>query len=120
MSEFFDSDESNAHLELMRLRSQAYSSLYGYAGIAINPHSHISLFDFDLAMPLPPQHLDKISEFFDGSITWESELPPSLRLAKNWDGSVQNLNRVNANLYLIYHQVCMPALKNTLHNLTSF
>jgi len=105
MLDFFDAEESNAHLELMRLRSQAYSSLYGYAGTAINPYSHISLFDFDLSLPLSEQHLDKISEFHQGLINWESELPAALKLGRSWDGSLLNLNRVTANLYLIYHQV---------------
>jgi hypothetical protein len=116
--EFFDSEESNAHLELMRLRSQAYSSLYGYAGVAINPYSHISLFDFDLAVPLSQQHLDKMDEFYRGLLCWRKDLPPALKLGRNWDGSMLNLNRVNANLHLIYHQVrslvpdwAMPCLR---------
>jgi hypothetical protein len=103
--EFFDPQESNIHLELMRLRSQAYSSLYGYAGTAVNPYSYISLFDFELSLPLSQQHLDKISEFHQALISWESELPSTLKIVRGWDGSRTNLNSVNANLYLIYHQV---------------
>lgn len=105
MMEFFDSDESNAHLELMRLRGQAYSSLYGYAGTAINPYSHISLFDFDLGDSLSQQHLDKMDEFHQGLISWRQELLTKLKLARSWDGSMLNLNRVTANLHLVYHQV---------------
>ena len=104
--DFFDSDESNAHLELMRLRGQAYSSLYGYAGTAINPYSHISLFNFDLGNSLSQQHLDKMDEFHQGLIAWQKDLLPKLKLIRSWDGSLMNLNRVNASLYLIYHQVC--------------
>lgn len=89
----------------MRLRSQAYSSLYGYAGTAINPHSHISLFNFDLGNTLSQQHLDKMGEFHQGLIDWETELLVKLRLVRSWDGSLLNLNQVNASLYLIYHQV---------------
>ncbi|EXJ78276.1 hypothetical protein A1O3_09437 [Capronia epimyces CBS 606.96] len=105
MLEFFDAEDSNIHLELMRLRSQAYSSLYGYAGTAVNPYSYISLFDFELSRPLSRQHLDKISEFHQALLGWENELPPALKVVRGWDGSWTNLNRVNANLYLIYHQV---------------
>lgn len=103
--DFFDSDESNAHLELMRLRGQAYSSLYGYAGTAINPYSHISLFNFDLGNSLSQQHLDKMDEFHQGLIAWQKDLSPKLKLIRSWDASLMNLNRVNASLYLIYHQV---------------
>lgn len=103
--EFFDPEESNIHVELMRLRSQAYSSLYGYAGTAINPYSYISLFDFELSLSLPQQHLDKITEFHQALVSWENELPPAMKIVSGWDGSRTNLNRVNANLYLIYHQV---------------
>lgn len=89
----------------MRLRSQGYSSLYGYAGTAINPYSHISLFDFDLSHTLSPQLLDKMTEFRQGLAIWESDLPAALRQLHNWDGSIQNLSQVTVNLYLIYHQV---------------
>jgi len=103
--EFFDPEESNAHLEIMRLRGQTYSSLYGYAGTAINPYSHISLFDFDLGSRLSQQHLDKMEEFHLGLLTWHQDLPVQLQLARSWDGSLMNLNRVTASLHLIYHQV---------------
>ena len=105
MLDFFDSDESNAYLELMRLRGQALSSLYGYAGTAINPHSHISLFDFDLGNSLPQQHLDKMFEFHQAFIAWQEGLPTKLKLVQVADGTRFNLSRVNASLYLIYHQV---------------
>ncbi len=105
MLDFFDSEELNAHLELMRLRGQALSSLYGYAGTAINPHSHISLFDFDLGNSLPQQHLDKIFEFHQAFIAWQESLPTKLKLVQVADGTMLNLSRVNASLYLIYHQV---------------
>lgn len=103
--DFFDSDESNSHLELMRLRGQAYSSLYGYAGTAINPYPHISLFNFDLGNTLSQQHLDKMDEFHQGLIAWKSELSAKLTVMRSWDGSLLNLNQVNASLHLIYHQV---------------
>lgn len=89
----------------MRLRSQAYSSLYGYAGTAINPYSYISLFDFDLGHALTQQHLDKMDEFHRGLVSWQTELPETYRLIRSWDGSMLNFNRVNANLHLIHHQV---------------
>lgn len=108
MLEFFDDQESNIHLELMRLRSQAYSSLYGYAGTAINPYSNISLFDFNLGDSLSQQHLDKIHEFNRALNTWECDLPTAMRIARSWDGSMMNINRINANMYLIYHQVMLP------------
>jgi hypothetical protein len=103
--DFFDSEESNAHLEVMRLRGQTLSSLYGYAGIAINPHSYISLFDFDLGNALPQQHLDKMFEFHEVFIAWQEGLPTKLKLVRAADGTMLNLSRVNASLYLIYHQV---------------
>ncbi|EXJ88394.1 hypothetical protein A1O1_05324 [Capronia coronata CBS 617.96] len=103
--DFFDAEELNIHLELMRLRSQAYSSLYGYAGTAINPYSYISLFDFELSLPLSQQHLDKISEFHQALVSFENELPMALKVVRGWNGSWTNLNRVNAQLYLIYYQV---------------
>ena len=89
----------------MRLRSQAYSSLYGYAGTAINPHSHVCLFDNDLDRALTAEHLDKMAEFHASLVSWESELTPSMKISRDWDDSMVNLNRVNANMYLIYHQV---------------
>jgi hypothetical protein len=89
----------------MRLRGQAYSSLYGYAGTAINPYSHISLFNFDLGTALSQQHLDKMDEFHQGLIAWQKELLGKLKLVRSWDGSLLNLNQVNASLHLIYHQV---------------
>jgi proline utilization trans-activator len=103
--EFADSECLNQHLELMRLRSQGYSSLYGYAGTAINPFSHICLMDHELGQPLTSQHLDKSLEFYDSLVSWETELPPSHRVHKGWDGAMLNLNRINATLYLIYYQV---------------
>ncbi|KAJ9622524.1 hypothetical protein H2204_011537 [Knufia peltigerae] len=115
--DFFDSDESNAHLELMRLRGQAYSSLYGYAGTAINPYSHISLFNFDLGNSLSQQHLDKIDEFHQGLIAWQQELLPKMKLLRSWDGSLMNLNRVNASLHLIYHQTILVLLRPALVNI---
>lgn len=108
MLEFFDDQESNIHLELMRLRSQAYSSLYGYAGTAINPYSNISLSDFNLGDSLSQQHLDKIHEFNRALNSWECDLPAAMRIARSWDGSMMNINRINANMYLIYHQVMLP------------
>lgn len=110
--DFFDADEANEHLELMRLRSQAYSSLYGYAGTAINPQSHICLLNFDLGESLTSQHLDKMAEFCDSLTAWESELSPSLRVGQEWNGAMVNLNRVNANMYLIYYQVRNSAVEN--------
>lgn len=113
--DFFDADEANQHLELMRLRSQATSSLYGYAGTAINPQSHICLLNYELGEPLTAQHLDKMTEFYESLVAWESELSTAMKIAPSWDNSLVNLNRVNANLYLIYHQVsdnprsCGPA-----------
>lgn len=89
----------------MRLRGQAYSSLYGYAGTAINPYSHISLFNFELGNTLPQQYLDKIDEFHQGLVGWQKELLGKLKLVQSWDGSLLNLNQVNASLHLIYHQV---------------
>lgn len=111
MLDFFPGEVANIHIELMRLRSQAYSSLYGYAGTAINPYSYISLFDFDLSHRLSKEHLDKIREFHQGLVTLENELPSSLKLVRGWNGSIMNLNRVNAHLYLIYHQVSVPRRK---------
>ncbi|KAL2444599.1 hypothetical protein ABEF95_017097 [Exophiala dermatitidis] len=116
LSEFFDAEESNIHLELMRLRSQAYSSLYGYAGTAINPYSHISLFDFELSRPLSQQHLDKICEFHQALLRFENELPVSMKMVQAWDGSRANINRVNAHLYLIYHQSILVLLRPALVN----
>lgn len=89
----------------MRLRSQAYSSLYGYAGTAINPHSHICLYDFTLGQNLSSQHLDKMTEFYESLLAWENELSASLKIVRNQDNSLINLNRVNGVMYLIYHQV---------------
>ncbi|KIX95716.1 uncharacterized protein Z520_08423 [Fonsecaea multimorphosa CBS 102226] len=117
MMEFFDSEESNAHLELMRLRGQAYSSLYGYAGTAINPYSHISLFDFDLGNPLSQQHLDKMDEFHQGLIAWQQELPEKLKLARSFEGSGLNPSRVTATLHLIYHQTILVLLRPVLVNI---
>ncbi|KIW16287.1 hypothetical protein PV08_06338 [Exophiala spinifera] len=117
LQDFFDSDESNAHLEVMRLRGQAYSSLYGYAGTAINPYSHISLFNFDLGNLLSQQHLDKMDEFHQGLIAWQKDLLPKLKLIRNWDGSLINLNRVNASLHLIYHQTILVLLRPALVNI---
>ncbi|OQU97969.1 Fungal Zn2-Cys6 binuclear cluster domain-containing protein isoform 3 [Cladophialophora immunda] len=117
MMEFFDSEESNAHLELMRLRGQAYSSLYGYAGTAINPYSHISLFDFDLGNSLSQQHLDKMDEFHQGLIAWQQELPGKLKLARSFEGSGLNPSRVTANLHLIYHQTILVLLRPVLVNI---
>ncbi|KAI1612766.1 fungal-specific transcription factor domain-containing protein [Exophiala viscosa] len=116
LMEFFDPEESNAHLEIMRLRGQAYSSLYGYAGTAINPYSHISLFDFDLGGCLSQQHLDKMFEFHQGLLTWHRDLPVQLQLARSWDGSLLNLNRVTASLHLIYHQTILVLLRPALVN----
>ena len=105
--EFADAEEHNQHLELMRLRSQAYSSLYGYAGTAINPFSWICLMDHDFKHPLNEQHLDKIVEFYDSLASWEAELSDQMKVTRSWDGSVMNLNRVNAHLYLTYYQVSL-------------
>ncbi|KIV92190.1 hypothetical protein, variant [Exophiala mesophila] len=116
MLEFFDDQESNIHLELMRLRSQAYSSLYGYAGTAINPYSNISLFDFNLGDCLTQQHLDKIHEFNRALNTWEADLPTAMRIARSWDGSMMNINRINANMYLIYHQSILVIVRPALFN----
>ncbi|EXJ66005.1 uncharacterized protein A1O5_10982 [Cladophialophora psammophila CBS 110553] len=115
--EFFDSEESNAHLELMRLRGQAYSSLYGYAGTAINPYSHISLFNFDLGNSLSQQHLDKMDEFHQGLVAWQQELSEKLKLARSLNGSMLNLSRVTANLHLIYHQTILVLLRPALVNI---
>lgn len=89
----------------MRLRSQAYSSLYGYAGTAINPHPHICLYDFAFGQPLTSQHLDKMAEFYESLLSWENDLSVSVKIGRNHDNSLINLNRFNGVLYLIYHQV---------------
>ncbi|KAK5390078.1 hypothetical protein LTR20_003204 [Exophiala xenobiotica] len=115
--DFFDSEESNAHLEVMRLRGQTLSSLYGYAGIAINPHSYISLFDFDLGNALPQQHLDKMFEFHEVFIACQEGLPTKLKLVRAADGTMLNLSRVNASLYLIYHQAILTLLRPALVNI---
>ncbi|KAH0843878.1 proline utilization trans-activator [Fonsecaea pedrosoi] len=115
--EFFDSEEANAHMELMRLRGQAYSSLYGYAGTAINPYSHISLYDFDLRNSLSQQHLDKMDEFHQGLIAWQQELPERLKLARSLDGSGFNPSRSIASLHLTYHQTILVLLRPALVNI---
>lgn len=105
MQDFGDSDASNAHLELMRLKSQAYSSLYGYAGTAISPQSEISLFDFKLSDKLSNEHIEKISAFQRGLTDWHDQLAARLRPVKSTDGFIIDADHVNANLFLIYHEV---------------
>lgn len=105
MQEFGDSDASNAHLELMRLKSQAYSSLYGYAGTAISPQAEISLFDFKLSDRLSQGHIEKIMEFKRGLVDWHGQLAVKFKPVKNTDGFVIDADHVNANLFLTYHEV---------------
>ncbi|KPI39485.1 putative transcriptional regulatory protein [Cyphellophora attinorum] len=115
--EFFDADEANQHLELMRIRGQGYSSLYGYAGTAINPQSHICLLRHELGEPLTSQHLDKIAEFIDSFASWESELSPAMKIGQDWNNVMTNLNRFNAHLYLIYYQSILVMLRPALVSL---
>jgi hypothetical protein len=115
--EFFDADEANQHLELMRIRGQGYSSLYGYAGTAINPQSHICLLRHELGEPLTPQHLDKIAEFIESFASWESELPPAMKVGQDWNNVMTNLNRFSAHLYLIYYQSVLVMLRPALVSL---
>lgn len=105
MQEFGDSDASNAHLELLRLKSQAYSSLYGYAGTAISPQAEISLFDFKLSDRLSKGHIEKIIEFKRGLADWHNQLAAKFKPVKNTDGFIIDADHVNANLFLIYHEV---------------
>lgn len=111
MQEFGDSDASNAHLELMRLKSQAYSSLYGYAGTAISPQAEISLFDFKLSDRLSKGHIEKIVEFKRGLADWHSQLAVKFRPVKNTDGFIIDADHVNANLFLIYHEVHIDSVQ---------
>lgn len=103
--EFFDASVANAYLDVMRLRSQAYSALYGYAGKDCTPFSNVSFFDHGLDSPLSQAHLDKIHEFLVGLIAWERKNSPRLKITHLADGTVDNLSRVTGVLYLIYYQV---------------
>lgn len=104
-TEFFDADVANAYLEVMRLRSQAYSALYGYAGKDCTPFSDVSFFDHGLDSPLSQAHLDKINEFHLGLKAWEHSNVQALKLMHHADGTVSNLSRVTGILYLAYYQV---------------
>lgn len=112
MQDFGDSDASNAHLELMRLKSQAYSSLYGYAGTAISPQAEISLFDFKLSDRLSNGHIEKIIEFKRGLTDWHNQLVPKFKPVTNSDGFILDADHVNANLFLIYHEVHHNPVQN--------
>lgn len=104
-SEFFDATVANAYLDVMRLRSQAYSALYGYAGKDCTPFSNVSFFDHGLDTPLSQAHLDKIHEFHLGLTNWERNNSPALRIAHHSNGAVSNLTRTTGMLYLTYYQV---------------
>jgi len=104
-AEFFDVDVANAYLDVMRLRSQAYSALYGYAGKDCTPFSDVSFFDHGLESPLSQAHLDKIHEFHLGLTSWEQTNSPALKITHHADGTPSNLSRVTGMLYLTYYQV---------------
>lgn len=103
--EFLDLSESSAHLELLRLRSQAYSSLYGYAGGAISPQAQINLFDFSLHDRLSSSHVDKIWDFRTGLLDWQRNLTPTLKVAYADQTTIADANHVQSNLALMYNQV---------------
>jgi len=110
-AEFFDVDVANAYLDVMRLRSQAYSALYGYAGKDCTPFSDVSFFDHGLESPLSQAHLDKIHEFHLGLTSWEQTNSPALKITHHADGTPSNLSRVTGMLYLTYYQCILVILR---------
>ncbi|CZS97845.1 uncharacterized protein RAG0_06737 [Rhynchosporium agropyri] len=110
-SEFFDETVANAYLAVMRLRSQAYSALYGYAGKDCTPFSDVSFFDHGLDSPLSQAHLDKIHEFYLGFKSWEETNPPALKIQYCDDGTIFNLNRITGMLYLSFYQCILVILR---------